>query len=298
MAKIAFIGLGNMGAPMAVNLVKAGHEVTVFDLVPAAVRQLTDEGAGKADSAAAAVAGAEVVISMLPAGRHVRDVYLGDGAVLENAGDGTLLIDCSTIAAEDARSVAGAATAQGLPFIDAPVSGGVGGARAGTLTFICGGEAEAVERARPILEVMGKAVFHAGPHGAGQVGKMCNNMLLGILMIGTSEALNLAEAHGLDPKVVSEIMKASSGGNWALQVYNPYPGVMENAPASNHYRGGFVVDLMAKDLALAMNMALASDTATPLGSMARSLYRTHSANGHGGRDFSSILQFLKGGTLD
>ncbi|MGD8430253.1 MAG: 3-hydroxyisobutyrate dehydrogenase, partial [Ectothiorhodospiraceae bacterium] len=212
--------------------------------------------------------------------------------------DGTLLIDSSTIAAEEAREVAEAAREKGLPFLDAPVSGGVGGAKAGTLTFICGGESADVERARPILDVMGKNVFHAGPHGAGQVGKMCNNMLLGILMIGTSEALNLAESHGLDPKVVSEIMKASSGSNWALQVYNPYPGVMENVPSSNGYKGGFLVDLMAKDLGLAMNMAVGSGTSTPLGSMARAIYTTHSANGNGRLDFSSVLQFLKGGKLE
>ncbi|HKJ95454.1 MAG TPA: 3-hydroxyisobutyrate dehydrogenase [Gammaproteobacteria bacterium] len=297
MSKIAFIGLGNMGGPMAQNLIAAGHEVTVFDLVPEAMDELKAAGAAVADTAAAAVGGAEIVISMLPAGAHVRDLYAGNGRVLESAANGALLVDCSTIAAEDARAVADAARESGFDFIDAPVSGGVGGAKAGTLTFICGGDAAAVDRARPILEKMGKAVFHAGGHGAGQVGKMCNNMLLGILMIGTSEALNLAESHGLDPAVVSEIMKASSGNNWALQVYNPYPGVMDKAPASNGYQPGFMVDLMAKDLGLAMDMALTSGTSTPLGGMARALYTTHSAHGHGRLDFSSILPFLKGGEL-
>ncbi len=298
MSRIAFIGLGNMGGPMAGNLLQAGHEVTVFDLVPDAVAALTDAGAKSADSAVAAAAGAEIVITMLPAGHHVRSVYMDGGGLLDNVSDDTLLVDCSTIAAEDARAVAEAASERGIAFVDAPVSGGVAGAKAGTLTFICGGDAQAVEHARPVLDVMGKAVFHAGPSGAGQVGKMCNNMLLAVLMIGTSEALNLAEAHGLDPAVLSEVMKASSGSNWALQVYNPYPGVMDGAPASNGYRPGFMVDLMAKDLGLAMNMATATGTSTPLGSVARNLYTTHSAHGNGQRDFSSILQFLKGGDYE
>lgn len=294
MNRIAFIGLGNMGAPMAVNLVRAGHAVRVFDLVPDAVQGLAGEGAEAAASAAECVAGAEMVISMLPAGRHVRELYLGEAGVLASAAPGTLLIDSSTIAAEDARAVAAAASEAGFPFLDAPVSGGVAGAAAGTLTFIVGGEAEAMERGRPVLEVMGRNVFHAGPSGAGQVGKMCNNMLLGVLMAGTSEALNLAVAQGLDPSVVSEIMKASSGNNWALQVYNPYPGVMENAPASKGYQGGFMVDLMTKDLGLAQDAAVATGTATPMGSLARNLYRMHGASGGGRLDFSSILQFLKG----
>ncbi len=294
MSSIAFIGLGNMGSPMAVNLVRAGHAVRVFDLIPEAVQRLAGEGAETAASAADCVAGAEVVISMLPAGRHVRELYLGEAGVLASAATGTLLIDSSTIAAEDARAVAAAASEAGFPFLDAPVSGGVAGAAAGTLTFIVGGETEAVERGRPVLEVMGKNVFHAGASGAGQVGKMCNNMLLGVLMAGTSEALNLAVAQGLDPSVVSEIMKASSGNNWALQVYNPYPGVMENAPASKGYQGGFMVDLMTKDLGLAQDAAVATGTATPMGALARNLYRMHGANGGGRLDFSSILQFLKG----
>lgn len=294
MSSIAFIGLGNMGSPMAINLVRAGHAVRVFDLIPEAVQRLAGEGAEATASAAECVAGAEVVISMLPAGRHVRELYLGEAGVLASAAAGTLLIDSSTIAAEDARAVAAAASEAGFPFLDAPVSGGVAGAAAGSLTFIVGGEPEAVERGRPVLEVMGKNVFHAGASGAGQVGKMCNNMLLGVLMAGTSEALNLAVAQGLDPSVVSEIMKASSGNNWALQVYNPYPGVMENAPASKGYQGGFVVDLMTKDLGLAQDAAVTTGTATPMGALARNLYRMHGASGGGRLDFSSILQFLKG----
>lgn len=298
MAKIAFIGLGNMGEPMANNLLKAGHELVAFDCVPKAMQKLINEGASPASSAAQAVANTAVVISMLPSGEHVRDLYLGAGQVLTSVNADTLLIDCSTIAAEDARALAEAAAAHGLVFLDAPVSGGVTGAKAGTLTFIVGGEAGPLETARPILEAMGKNIFHAGGHGAGQIGKLCNNMLLGILMIGTCEALNLAVAHDLDPAVISEIMQSSSGNNWALQVYNPFPGLMENAPAAKGYEGGFLSELMAKDLALAMSAALASGTSTPLGSMARSLYAMHCANGHGRRDFSSIIQLLQGGRLD
>lgn len=298
MAKIAFIGLGNMGAPMAANLLAAGHELVAFDLLPEAMQPFAQKGAAVARCAAEAVAKATVVVSMLPAGEHVRDLYMGAGEVLSSVNTGTLLIDCSTIAAEDARAVAAAASARRLAFLDAPVSGGVAGAKAGTLTFIVGGEAQSLETARPLLEAMGRKVFHAGGHGAGQVGKMCNNMLLAILMIGTCEALNLAVAHDLNPAVISEIMQSSSGNNWALQSYNPYPGLMENAPASRSYEGGFLGELMAKDLALAINAALTSGTSTPLGSLARSLYAMHCANGNGGRDFSSIIQFLQGGRID
>lgn len=298
MARIAFIGLGNMGSPMAGNLIKASHEVTVYDLVPEAVSKLVEAGATPAASAAEAVKGAEYVISMLPAGRHVQDLYLGEGGVLDAVGADATVIDCSTIAAEEARVVNAAAAERGIAMIDAPVSGGVGGAQMATLTFICGGDEAAVDQARPVLEAMGKAVFRAGPAGAGQVGKMCNNMLLAIQMIGTSEALNLGTAYGLDPEALSEIMKASSGNNWALQVYNPYPGVMENVPASRGYQGGFLVDLMTKDLGLAMNMSLEKGTATPLGAAARNLYRLHGAAGSGGLDFSSILQFLAGNEIE
>lgn len=291
--KIAFIGLGNMGAPMAANLIAAGHELIVFDLVADAMRKAVGSGAIAADSAAAAATAGDVVISMLPAGEHVADLYLGAGGVMAAVRNGTLLIDCSTIDADTARRVAAAAGERGLEMLDAPVSGGTGGARAGTLTFIVGGSAVALERARPLFEIMGKNVFHAGEAGAGQVGKMCNNMLLGVLMTGTSEAINLGVAHGLDPAVLSEIMKASSGGNWALNVYNPYPGVMENAPASKGYQGGFGVDLMLKDLGLALDAAVKSKVATPLGALARSLYAAHSGKGSGKLDFSSIIQFLK-----
>lgn len=294
MSKIAFVGLGNMGGPMAMNLVKAGHELTVFDLSESAVATLVEAGARGAASLAEAVSEAECVISMLPAGAHVEAVYLGKDGILESVSAGSLLIDSSTIAAETSQKVAAAAAEKGLPFMDAPVSGGVGGAQAGTLTFICGGDAEVFERARPILECMGKNIFHAGPHGAGQVAKICNNMLLSILMAGTCEALALGVKNGLDPAVLSEIMKQSSGSNWTLDVYNPWPGVMENVPASRGYSGGFMVDLMSKDLGLAYDNAVKNKAAIPMGALARNLFQLHAMQGNGGLDFSSIQNFYRG----
>lgn len=291
MATITFIGLGNMGGPMATNLVKAGHDLTVFDLSSEAVKALTSEGAKSAATIQEAVEGAEVVISMLPAGKHVESVYLGDNGLLKNLPSSTLVIDSSTIAPETAKGVAQAAVEAGITFMDAPVSGGVGGAKAGTLTFICGGEADAFERARPILDAMAKNIFHAGPHGAGQIAKICNNMLLAILMSGTSEALALGVKNGLDPAVLSEIMKQSSGGNWALNVYNPWPGVMEGVPASRNYEGGFLVDLMNKDLGLAFDNAVKNHAPIPMGSLARNLFELHASEGNGGLDFSSIQKF-------
>lgn len=293
MAKVTFIGLGNMGGPMASNLLKGGHEVTVFDLSKAAVEALVTEGARTADSARAAADGAECVITMLPAGKHVEAVYLGDEGLLESLPAGTLLIDSSTIAPETSRKVAAAAADKDLVFIDAPVSGGVGGAKAGTLTFICGGEMSTFNRARPVLEAMGKNIFHAGPHGAGQVAKICNNMMLAILMAGTSEALALGVKNGLDPAVLSEIMKQSSGGNWALNVYNPWPGVMEGVPASRDYQGGFLVNLMTKDLGLAFDNAVANQASIPMGSLARNLFQLHAGQGNGELDFSSIVRLYK-----
>lgn len=298
MANVTFIGLGNMGNPMAVNLLEAGHNVTVFDLSTSAVEALVKAGAKSAATTAAAVAEAEFVVTMLPAGKHVESVYLNEGGLLETVPQGIVLIDSSTIAPETSRSVAQAANAKGLSFIDAPVSGGVGGAKAGTLTFICGGEAEVFERAKPLLQSMGKNIFHAGPHGAGQVAKICNNMMLAILMAGTSEALALGVKNGLDPAVLSEIMKQSSGGNWALNVYNPWPGVMENAPASRNYAGGFLVDLMNKDLGLAFDNAVKNHAAIPMGSLARNLFELHAQQGNGALDFSSIQRFYRGESQD
>jgi 3-hydroxyisobutyrate dehydrogenase len=294
--KIAFIGLGNMGGPMALNLLKAGHTLSAFDLSADACKKFGAEGLPIANSAAETVADAEVVISMLPASAHVEGLYLGGvgkPGLLDSIRAGTLVIDSSTIAAATSRKVAEAAEAKGIAMIDAPVSGGTGGAIAGTLTFMVGGETRDLERARPVLEKMGANIFHAGAAGAGQTAKICNNMLLGILMIGTSEALALGVANGLDPKVLSEIMRRSSGGNWALEKYNPMPGVMEASPASKSYAGGFGTDLMLKDLGLAQENAAAVRAATPLGGLARSLYAAHSLAGHGALDFSSVLKLVQ-----
>jgi 3-hydroxyisobutyrate dehydrogenase len=294
--KIAFIGLGNMGGPMALNLLKAGHTLSAFDLSADACKKFGAEGLPIARSAAETVADAEVVISMLPASAHVEGLYLGGAGkpgLLDSIRAGTLVIDSSTIAAATSRKVAEAAEAKGIAMIDAPVSGGTGGAIAGTLTFMVGGETSDLERARPVLEKMGANIFHAGAAGAGQTAKICNNMLLGILMIGTSEALALGVANGLDPKVLSEIMRRSSGGNWALEKYNPMPGVMETSPASKNYAGGFGTDLMLKDLGLAQENAAAVRAATPLGGLARSLYAAHSLAGHGALDFSSVLKLVQ-----
>ncbi|WP_308446450.1 3-hydroxyisobutyrate dehydrogenase [Chitinimonas sp. BJYL2] len=290
--RIAFIGLGHMGGPMAANLVRAGYPVSGFDLTADAVAALVSLGGSAAPDAASAATQADIVISMLPASQHVAGLYL-EQDLLAAIRPGTLVLECSTIAPETARKVHAAASARGIMMLDAPVSGGTAGAAAGTLTFIIGGEAAVLERARPVLEKMGKNLFHAGPAGSGQVAKICNNMLLAIHMIGTAEALNLGVSNGLDPKVLSDIMRVSSGGNWSLEKYNPWPGVMESTPASREYEGGFGVDLMLKDLGLAMEAALQSRSATPLGALARNLYAIHSSQGAGQLDFSSIQQWLK-----
>ena len=287
MNRLGFIGLGNMGGHMARNLVAAGRELQVFDVVPALLGSV--DGASPAATVGEAVKGVEAVVTMLPAGRHVREVYLGEDGVLESADPGTLLIDCSTIDPDSARTVAAAALEKGLDMLDAPVSGGTAGAEAGTLTFIVGGSSTALERARDALEVMGANIYHAGDSGAGQIAKICNNMLLAIHMSGTAEALALGVANGLDPVVLSEVMKQSSGCNWSLNVYNPYPGVMDGTPASRGYEGGFLVDLMSKDLGLAMDTAEGSGSSVPMGALAKNLYRLHRENNDaGGLDFSSI----------
>lgn len=298
MTTIAFLGLGQMGGPMALNLVKAGHEVRAYDPVGSAVVRAGEGGCLPCDSVAQAVRGAQVVISMLPTTQAMEDLYLGAGKLLERVAPGTLLIDSSTVAPHAPRAVAARAQEKQLAFIDAPVSGGVAGAAAGTLTFICGGEAAHVEKARDILLQMGRNVFHAGTHGAGQVAKICNNMLLAVHMIGTAEALQLGADNGLDPKVLSEIMLKSSGRNWSLELYNPYPGVMDNVPAAHAYAGGFKTRLMNKDLGLAAETATASHSKTPMGDLARELYQRHGAAGADDLDFSSIQQVFRGATRD
>ncbi len=293
MASVAFIGLGNMGGPMATNLLKVGHAVAVFDLSQAACDHMRESGAAVAGSAAEAAVGKDYVISMLPAGKHVAATYLGSNGLLSKLTPATTVLDCSTIDATTAREVGQAAAALGIGFMDSPVSGGVAAATAGTLAFMCGGEATTFENARRILKDMGKNIFHAGPAGAGQVAKACNNMLLAIHMIGTCEALELGARNGLDSKVLSEIMLASSGRNWSLEVYNPFPGVMPNAPASNDYKPGFMVDLMVKDLGLAMEIAQQCSVDNVMGQLARELYTQHQQAGNGQRDFSSILRRLQ-----
>lgn len=288
MKTIGFIGLGHMGAPMALNLLNAGYNLKVFDLVPAALKLLADAGATTTASAMDAANDVDVLITMLPSSPHVKQLYVGEGALLQNISGQPLIIDCSTIAPDAAKEVANAAKRRGLEMLDAPVSGGVAGAEAGTLTFIVGGSSDALEQGKPLFEVMGKNIFHAGDHGAGQVAKICNNMLLAIQMIGTAEALQLGVNNGLDPAVLSGIMNKSSGNNWPLEVYNPYPGVMENVPASRGYEGGFLVDLMNKDLGLATEAMLSSKSSTPMGSLAKSLYALHASQGNGELDFSSI----------
>lgn len=296
MSNIAFIGLGNMGGPMAKNLLKAGHRVTVFDLSEPACAELQQAGAAVAANTIEAAQDCDYVVSMLPAGKHVRSVYLGDPAqqgLLHKLDKSVTVLDCSTIDAATAREVGEVATQLGIGFMDAPVSGGVAAASAGSLAFMCGGESESFAKAKPILQDMGKNIFHAGPAGAGQVAKGCNNMLLAIHMIGTSEALQMGACHGLDPAVLSEIMLASSGRNWSLEVYNPYPGVQPNAPASNDYQPGFMVDLMVKDLGLAMEIADQQGVENRMGRLAEQLYLAHQAQGNGQRDFSSILEILQ-----
>ena len=292
MANIGFIGVGNMGGPMAINLVKAGHQVKVFDLSAELAQQVVAQGAQLAATALDAARDVDVLISMLPSGQIVEDLYMHQTRLLDHINPRTLVIDCSTIAPENAINLAQAAKAKDIVTLDAPVSGGVGGAKAGTLTFIVGGDKSAFEKAEPILRNMGKNVFHAGNHGAGQMAKICNNMLLAVHMIGTAEALQLGVDNGLDPQVLSQIMLQSSGRNWSLELYNPYPGVMPNVPASNNYDGGFQTNLMNKDLGLALEAALKSQSTTPMGYLAKSLYALHGRKGFGKKDFSSIQKLF------
>ena len=292
MSKIAFIGLGNMGGPMAINLVKAGHQVCVFDLSKRAVAQVVEQGATTQPQANDCVKDAEFIISMLPAGKHVEAVYLSDDGLINYIDKDALVIDSSTIDSATSIKVGAALLEKGINFIDAPVSGGVGGAIAGSLSFMVGGSETDFEHGKSVLASMGKNIFHAGKHGAGQIAKVCNNMLLSVLMIGTSEALQLGITNGLDPAILSNIMSKRSGSNWTLDVYNPCPDVMENVPSSNDYQGGFMVDLMAKDLGLAMDTAVTSQSSTPMGALARNLYAIHAASGNGTKDFSSIFNLF------
>lgn len=293
MTTIAFIGVGNMGGPMACNLLNAGHGLRAFDLSPDALKPIISAGGVPTNSANEAVAEADVIISMLPAGHHVRAIYLENG-VLTHARKDALLIDCSTIDIESARAVHAEAGKQGFDFLDAPVSGGVSGAQAGSLAFMCGGSENAFNRALPILEHMGKRIVLAGTGGAGQAAKICNNMLLAISMIGTCEAFVLGEKLGLDPQKLFDIMSVASGQSWSLTSYCPVPGPVPAAPANRDYSGGFATALMLKDLKLAQSAAQNANAATPLGAEAMQLYTLFAAKGHGSVDFSGIIKMLKG----
>ena len=294
MSTIAFIGVGNMGAPMARNLLKAQEQVKAFDLSAAALKPVVDAGAKQAKTALEAVDGADIVLTMLPAGSHVRSVYLDDASVLSTARKDALLIDCSTIDIDSARAVHVAAEKKGFDFLDAPVSGGVGGAEAGTLAFMCGGSDTAFARAKPILEKMGKRIVHAGGPGAGQAAKICNNMLLAVSMIGTCEAFALGEKLGLEHQKLFDIMSAASGQCWSLTTYCPVPGPVPTAPSNRQYAGGFATALMLKDLKLAQNAAQNAGATTPLGAEAAQLYSLFAAKGNSHMDFSGIIKMLRG----
>jgi 3-hydroxyisobutyrate dehydrogenase len=291
--KIAFIGLGAMGGPMARNLLKAGHSLVVFDVVQRNVDALSALGAASAASAKLAAAQAELVVTMLPSSPHVKSVYLGEDGVLTGVSSGVPLIDSSTIDPHTAREVAAAAAKRGNPMADAPVSGGTGGAESGSLTFMVGAADALFERIGPILAHMGKNIVHCGGPGTGQVAKICNNLLLGISMIGAAEAMNLGASLGIDPKVLAGIINTSSGRCWSSDTYNPYPGVMDNVPAARGYTGGFGTDLMLKDLGLAADAAKQARQPVPMGAMAQQLYQLWSSHGAGGQDFSSIINLLK-----
>ena len=295
MAKIGFIGLGNMGLPMAQNLLKAGHAVTGFDLAKPTLAKLASAKGSAVDSVPAVCRGAEVIITMLPAGAHVRAVYSGEDGVIANANERALLIDCSTIDVATARAVAGAAAERGLDMLDAPVSGGVGGAQAGTLTFMVGGSDAAFARAQPILAAMGKTIVHAGGSGNGQAAKICNNMILGASMIAVSEGFLLAEKLGLDAQKLFEIASKSSAQCWSLTTYCPVPGPVPTSPANRGYQAGFTAAMMLKDLKLAQEAAQANGASTPLGAEAAALYGLYAAHGLGSEDFSGIIRFLRGG---
>jgi 3-hydroxyisobutyrate dehydrogenase len=296
MTAIGFIGLGNMGGPMAANLLKAGHAVTGFDLNAAAVDPPAPAGWKSSESVAAAAGSGEIVITMLPAGPHVRAVYLGDGGVLASARKDSLLIDCSTIDVETARIVGKSAADAGYAMLDAPVSGGVGGATAGTLTFMVGGAAADFARAEPILQNMGKTIVHAGPAGNGQAAKICNNMILGISMIAVCEGFALAEKLGLDAQRLFDISSKSSGQCWSMTSYCPVPGPVPSSPANRDYKPGFTAEMMLKDLNLAQQAAQGAGAATPMGANAASLYGLMVNAGNGPADFSAMFRFISGRT--
>jgi len=294
MARIAFIGLGNMGGPMAQNLIKAGHDVLGFDISLDAVGKLVGAGGTAAGKPGAAAADADIVVTMLPSGAEVREIYLGPDGIIERARQGALLIDSSTIDVKTAREVAAAAAARGILIVDAPVSGGVGGAQGGTLTFMVGGTDEAFELSKPVLEAMGKTIVHAGGPGNGQAAKICNNMILGISMIAVSEAFVLAEKLGLDAQKLFDISAKSSGQCWSMTSYCPVPGLVPTSPANRDYQAGFTAQMMLKDLKLSQDAAKSARAPTPLGAGAAAIYERYVDTGEGARDFSGIIRYLRG----
>lgn len=304
MAKIAFFGLGNMGGPMAVNLLAAGHKLSVYDPFVKTLDKFTNDKVTfdkdkitVAETPASAVADAEYIVSMLPTGKHVVDLYVGNEqtpGIIQHINKSALIIDSSTIDVDSVKSVHTYAQQHGIEMLDAPVSGGVSAAQAGTLTFMCGASQENFERAKTVLSGMGKNVFLAGDTGAGQIAKMCNNMLLAVHMAGTAESLKLGINNGLDPAVLSQIMLQSSGSNWSLEKYNPAPGVMENAPASHDFKPGFTVELMLKDLGLALQNSVSTKSSVPMGALARNLYASYGSqdDANAKLDFSSIWKMF------
>jgi len=294
MARIGFVGLGNMGLPMAQNLIKAGHQVEGVDVNPASVAKLVAAGGAAVETAKSAAARADVFITMLPSGKEVREVYLGASGAIENANEGTLLIDCSTIDVETARVVAAAAEKKGLMMLDAPVSGGVGGAAAATLTFMVGGSERAFVRAESILQKMGRTIVHAGGAGNGQAAKICNNMILAVSMIAVSEGFVLAEKLGLDHQKLFDIASKSSGQCWAMTSYCPVPGPVPASPANRDYQAGFTAAMMLKDLKLAQGAAKAAGAKTQLGADAERIYSAYVESGQAGKDFSGIIQYVRG----
>jgi 3-hydroxyisobutyrate dehydrogenase len=292
MAKIGFIGLGNMGGPMARNLIKAGHQLQGFDLSAKLLDELAGAGGAKSGTAADAAKDAEVIVTMLPAGKHVREVY--ENGVIAAAAKGALLIDCSTIDVDSARVVAAAAAKTGLDMVDAPVSGGVGGASAGTLTFMVGGPDKAFARAKPYLEKMGKNIVHCGGSGNGQAAKICNNMILGISMVAVSEAFMLAKRLGLDAQKLYDVSSTASGQCWSLTTYCPVPGPVPTSPANREYQAGFTAAMMLKDLVLSQQASASVGAATPLGAEAAQLYNLFVNGGRGAMDFSGIVKMLDG----
>ncbi len=293
MAAIGFIGLGNMGAPMAANLLKAGHHVTGFDILPQARERFAEKGGKVAKDAAAAAAAGEVVMTMLPAGQEVRAVYLGGDGVIARAKAGALLLDCSTIDVESARLVAARAAEAGFEMLDAPVSGGVAGAESASLTFMVGGAAAAFARAEPLLAAMGKTIVPCGPAGNGQAAKICNNLILGVSMIAVCEAFSLAARLGLSAQTLFDVSSRSSGQCWSLSSYCPVPGPVPSSPANRGYKAGFSAAMMLKDLRLAEGAALATSAANPLGAAAANLYQIFVDEGAGASDFSAIYRFLR-----